>query len=277
MIPTGTRPPLGRAGVAAWLLPLLAAALVCPSADAQIPTAAPPAPESPPTGILRIRSEPSGAMIRLYGEHRWTGTTPWDLQRGIEGVYRVVAHMDGYEAWQRKVSVVRGESRELEIRLTPKQPWKAGIRSMILPGWGQVYGERRTKGGIFMVGTLALAGGLVWADEEYRNRTDDYRSARQTYLDATSIEELDALRARADRARGRADRAYDRRRVFLYTAAGAYAASVLDAFLLFPAPAEGSFASVSPWGERGPQISLGAPRGELALALRWTRMEGGAR
>jgi hypothetical protein len=274
MISSEMQPPPGRAGAARWLLPLMAAALVCRSAAAQPPA---PTQETPPTGILQIRSEPPGAMIRLYGEHRWTGTTPWDLQRGIEGDYRVVARLAGYEKWQRTVTVVRGESRELDIRLTPKEAWKAGVRSMILPGWGQAYSERPGKGAIFTFGTLALAGGLVWFDEDYRNRTDDYKNARRSYFDATNVDELDALRARADRASDRADRAYDRRRLFLYATAGAYAASVLDAFFLFPEPAEGSFASVSPWGERGPEISLGAPRGELALSVRWMPTEGGAR
>lgn len=276
MISIGQRPITHALGGLMWLLLLLASALLPPPVEAADPPAF-TAPEAPPTGILSIRSEPSGALIRLYGEHRWTGTTPWDLQRGIEGVYRVEAQMDGYEKWQRKVTVVRGESRELQIRLTQKSALRAGIRSMIFPGWGQVYGERPTKGGLFMAGTLALAGGLVWADEDYQSRTDDYRRARRTYLASTNIDDLDRLRARADRARDRADRAYDRRRVFLYATAGAYAASVLDALLLFPAPAEGSFASFAPWGEGGPQICIGAPRGDFALALRWTPKEGGAR
>lgn len=274
---TGRRRDRRGSGIVPWILPLLASVLVCPAAESQVPAASSTTPESPPTGILRIRSEPSGALVRLYGDHRWTGTTPWDLQRGIEGTYRVVAQMDGYEGWERSVTVMRGESRELEIRLSPKQAWKAGIRSLILPGWGQAYSGRETKAGIFMFGTLVLTGGLVWANEDYRDRTDEYRSARRAYFDETSLDELDALRARADRAQQRADRAYDRRRIVMYAAAGAYAASFLDAVLLFPAPSAGSFASVAPWGEHGPEVSLSAPRGELALLLRWTGTEGGAR
>jgi hypothetical protein len=269
--------PRRRIGVVARLIPLLAAPLFCAPAGGQTPPTTSGVSPTPPTGILRIRSEPPGAVVRLLGDHRWSGTTPWDLQRGIEGTYRIVARMDGYEDWRRTVEIARGETRDLDIRLTPKAAWKAGLRSIIFPGWGQFYAEKHAKGTVFAVGTVALAGALLWTNEEYRDRTDDYRAARRVYMDATTLADLDRLRADSDRARARADRAYDRRQASLYAAAGLYAAAILDAVLLFPGASEGNFASVAPWGDRGPQFSVGAPRGDLAVCVSWTGWEGGAR
>jgi hypothetical protein len=96
--------------------PLLVALLIGPLVRAE----AQPPSETPPTGVLRIRSEPTGAIVRLYGDHVWVGSTPWDLQRGITGTYRVVAHVEGYESWKRTITIAGGESKDLNIRLSPK-------------------------------------------------------------------------------------------------------------------------------------------------------------
>lgn len=278
MILPARRPRRWRQDSALGLLALLGVLSFCLPADAQTPETPAEAAVAPQSGILKIRSEPSGVLVHLLGEHRWTGTTPWELRRGIDGTYRVVAHLDGYEGWKRTITIGRGESRDLDIRLVPKAGWKAGLRSMIVPGWGQAYGEKPAKGALFLAGTALAAGGLVWANEDYRNRVDDYESARNAYLETTNIDELDPLRAKADRARGRADRAYDRRQALLYATVGLYAASLLDAVLLFPGPSEGSYASLSPWGTDGPQLALAPSReGNLTLALRWTEGKGGVR
>ncbi len=161
--------------------------------------------------------------------------------------------------------------------LTPKQPYKAGLRSLILPGWGQIYGERPLKGSVFLLGTLVFAGGFCWTEMEYRDRVDDYRNARRAYFDSGVLDDLARLRAKAEKAQARRDRAHDRRQIAAYATAGFYAAAFLDAVFLFPAPSEGSFASLAPWGDGGPKLALGAPRGELTLALRWSEREGGER
>jgi hypothetical protein len=278
-MPHGRKPLLRPLPAGAWVVAILAVVLCSGSAGAQTqPALTPPATVTPTAGILRIRSEPSGVLVRLIGDHRWSGTTPWDLQRGIEGSFVVVADVEGYEKWERTIHLTKGEVRDLEILLTPKQAWKAGLRSAILPGWGQFYTDQTAKGGAFLIGTATAAGVLIWAQSNYENHVEDYNDAQNAYLEETHLEDLESLHAAAERAHDRADDAYDRRQLALYITAGLYAASILDAVLLFPGTPQGGFASISPWGEKGPQLALGgSPRGDLTLALRWTPREGGAR
>lgn len=217
-------------------------------------------------GRLRLVSEPSGAVVTLIGDHRWRGTTPWEVDRGLTGSYEVSAKLRGYERWHREIDLRPGEDRELNIRLSPKRQWKAVARSLLVPGWGQFYGDQTRKGTAFLLGTAAGGIALAWTHEAYQDEVDDYRRAREAYFDEDRLEELPALKSRADGARRAADRAYDRRTAALAVTGGFYLVSILDAALLFPSPSEGSFAAISPWGSDGPRLSL-APRGVDGLAL----------
>ncbi len=267
---------------------LLAAAIACaigeaafaqsPPANATSPIPTTPIPTAMMPGVLRLRSEPTGAFVTLAGEHSWRGTTPFDLSRGLNGPYEVTAEMTGYERWHRSVILGQGENRELAIRLTPKTALKAGLRSALIPGWGQFYSERRGKGTLFLLATAISAGGLIWTHEDYQNKLDDLRSAKDAYFGETRLEELPALRARMVSLQHTADRAYDRRRIFLFTTGGLYAANLIDAVALFPSASRGTFASLSPWGEGGPRLSIGTSAdSDLLVGLELGAKDGGAR
>ena len=230
-------------------------------------------------GVLRIRSEPSGALVTLRGAHIWRATTPWDLNRSLGGRYDLSVELTGYELWKRTIHLVEGENRDLDIRLRPKQAWKAGLRSLLLPGWGQVYTDRPEKGRLILLGGVALLGGLWWTHEEYQDQVDDFDEAWNAYVGTTtSGDELDERRETMKRSQRRADRAYDRRQLFLYAAGGLYAFAFIDSYFFFPKPSEGSFASFSPWGERGPSLALdGSQVGEVRLAVRLRGLQGGER
>ncbi|MDM7914645.1 MAG: DUF5683 domain-containing protein [Candidatus Eisenbacteria bacterium] len=238
-------------------------------------------PTTPGGGLagasLRIRSEPPGALVVLEGEHEWRGVTPWDLQRGLQGRYAVTASLDGYERWQRTIDLEPGAARNLDIRLSRKQAWKAGLRSLFIPGWGQFYAGRPAKGTAFLVGTALAAGGLLWTEIEYQDRVDDFESARNAYLHEGRLDQFDERRAAAERAQDRADRAYDWRQGFLYATGGVWALSLIDALFFFPSPSEGSFASISPWGNDGPELGLRPREDGAMLVVRWNPQEGGSR
>jgi len=244
----------------------------------QSPPSAPTIPAAPLSGVLHLRSEPSGAFVTLAGEHEWRGTTPFDVARGINGPYEISVEMSGYERWHRSVLLADGETRDLSIRLTPKSAVRAGLRSLFFPGWGQFYSERPGKGAVLLLGTAAAATGLLITHEEYQDREDDVRSAQDAYFHSTQIDELPGLRSQMAAAIRSADSAYDNRRIWLFATGGFYALSLLDSILLFPTPSQGSFASLAPWGADAPRLSIGlGERGDLFLAICLTGSDGGAR
>jgi hypothetical protein len=229
-------------------------------------------------GVLTLKSEPTGALIELTGAQQWRGMTPCDFNRGLKGPYRLTAKMRLYERWSRNLNLAAGESREVTIRLTPKSAWKAAVRSMIVPGWGQFYAEEPGKGTLLLGAAGVAAGGLLWTHLVYRERVDDYDAARERYFNSTHYEDLADLRASMVRADKRAGDAYDLRQGFLYATAACSAISFLDALFFFPSRSEGAFATIRPFGDGGPDLALRpAPGGSLRAAIVLRENHGGAR
>jgi len=214
---------------------------------------------------LMVTSDPTGAIVHLRGAYEWVGQTPWDLDRGIQGVYLVEARLPGYEVWKGEVVVGPGGISSLHIRLSPKSAWKAGVRSLLVPGWGQFYNGSGLRGGLILGASAVALGGLLWTHELYRDEVDDFDAAKAAYQGATRQEDLPALKARLDKASRDADRAYDRRMVLLGAAAGLYALSFLDAVLFGPsgsARIDGRAANLPPEDEAGPYRAAGGETGD---------------
>jgi hypothetical protein len=185
-----------------------------------------PVPEEP---TLVIESNPAGAIVTLRGDYEWVGQTPWKLFRAISGTYAVEARRPGYETWRGQAVLGPGGVRELKITLSRKSEIRALGRSILVPGWGQVYEGSRGKG-VLMMSAAAVAGaGLIWTHELYRDRVDQFDQARTAFEQADQLgAQWDKLRADLDRASQRADRAYERRKLALGVTAGVYLLSVVD-------------------------------------------------
>jgi hypothetical protein len=219
---------------------------------------------------------PSGALITLDGEHRWHGTTPWTLQRDLNGSYRVEAELSGYESWVRTLSVSPGDVRDLEIRLDRKTAAKAAVRSLLVPGWGQRYGERPGKAALLFGAAVVAGGGALWAHLDYRDEVRTFERARDAYLDEQSVETIPDRRRQMEEASRDAGDVYDLRQGFLLALGGIYAVSLIDALFLSPGPSEGAF-SMGPANGKPVSLALfGTPDG-VSLGLKYSRNLGGAR
>lgn len=230
------------------------------------------------TGVLSLKSEPPGAVVELRGEHRWRGMTPCDFKRGLNGRYEITARMPLYESWHRSLELTESESRELNIRLTPKSSWKAATRSLLVPGWGQFYAEEPTKGAAILGATALTAGGLLWSHLVYQNEVDDYLEARDRYFGSTHYEDLPELRAKMMKKDRESQDAYELRNGFLIATGACYAVAFIDAAFFFPSRSEGTFATVRPFGEKGPDLALRPARdGRIELAVVLQQVHGGVR
>ena len=218
-----------RVGIAVLLLALSAV-----SAAAQDPPAT-----TPPGGIsaaptLVVDSDPPGAVVILRGTYEWTGLTPWRLYREVSGLYQVEVRLPGYETWNGEVVLGTGGISQLQVKLGRRTLAKSLLRSMVIPGWGQIYRGQRLKGTLFLLGSAVGAGGVVWTHEAYRNEVDDFDAARRAYEQTTLLEDFQARYEVMRRASERADRGYDRRRVALVGLGGIYAVNLLDCLLFAP-------------------------------------------
>lgn len=206
---------------------------------------------------LRITSVPPGVTVHLEGAYQLTTTTPADITQELTGTYSVKAEKFGYETWKSYLTMLPDQPASLRIRLTPKTRIKAGLRSAILPGWGQFYSGRKGWGYFFAAGSLTLAAGYVLADLNYSNKYDDFVDVRNEFDAATSIEQKIALKQKMDDRQREAYDAQNLRNVALGLAIGLWAYNVVDNVFFFPSAQSGVFERLSTsYDVQSGQVSL---------------------
>ena len=115
------------------------------------------------------------------------------------------------------LSIFTGCVESLEIKLI--SPIGAATRS-IVPGWGQIYTQNKLKGAIIFLSVGILAGSGIRSDAIYRDIYDnDYKAAILTDS------------GQADYYFDRSNQYYKLSRFLLYTAAGIWAYSIIDAYV----------------------------------------------
>jgi hypothetical protein len=194
-------------------------------------------PQSPLTvGSLTVMSRPGGAAVRITGDQSVVGRTPFTLDRGLAGRYVVTGSEIGYERWRRAVTLDGVSADTIWMTLGEKNAAMAGLRSMIVPGWGQFYGDHPGRGTIFLTSAILAGAGYVFADLRYDDRVEEYRAADERYQAATDPNEIAAaFAARADASR-RAQDAYDLRRAVVIAGGVIWGLSVVEAVVSLPRP-----------------------------------------
>jgi hypothetical protein len=179
-------------------------------------------------------SDPPGATAYLNGEYKLIVNTPARLPGSFVGKYKAKITRQGYEQWKGDLSFVPGQNNDINVKLKKKTAFKAGIRSLFLPGWGQFYSGSKTRGSFITLGAIAAAGGLYAADKRYQDRRADYDIAAQAYSDARSIDERIRLKTIKDAMQRKAYSAETDRRTIFFMGVGLWAYNVVDAVIFFP-------------------------------------------
>lgn len=224
---------------------------------------------------LTVTSEPPGAVVRLSGEYEWVGRTPWTLNRPLSGIYQVEAHAPGYQVWRGQILLGPGDPQDLKIRLSRKNRFAAGMRSLVLPGWGQHYNDAPVRGWIYTVGEAAALTGAILFWENYQDQVEEFDVAARAYRNAETMDTIRRTRAVLTEKSDDADDAYDRYMLTIGAAAGIYALAFLDA--MFGPTGSSPPASTTPSGasrRAAPGVgwhgdwstSSGA---EVGLTVRW--------
>ncbi|RKX20001.1 MAG: hypothetical protein DRP26_02470, partial [Candidatus Zixiibacteriota bacterium] len=117
-----------------------------------------------------INSDPPGVILSLEGEYRITATTPCRLPENITGFYRLKARLTGYETWDGEIMILPGQDNTFSFTLSPKTRFKAGLRSLFFPGWGQYYSDQRYRAALLSLSTLGLGVASLIADADYRRK-----------------------------------------------------------------------------------------------------------
>ena len=181
-----------------------------------------------------IKSDPPGAMLYFNGETSFIGVTPFKVKPNLTGNYKITAVKPGYEKSKVQYYFKGTESGTLRLKLAPKTRFQAGIRSLVFPGWGQLYSERKNSG-IFL--SLIQAGAGVFtllAHNDYNNAYKEYQNAWDDLTNEKSyelyIEKKDIYEAKYKKA----ENAFNKRETWLYISAGLWLYNFFDSIIFFP-------------------------------------------
>jgi hypothetical protein len=200
------------------------------------------------SGGVVITSVPSGAIVELEGEHVLRGVTPWRLDRGLSGPFRVRAYKLGYNDWEGLVMLSSSRRDSISVRLGRKTRVSAGWRSAVIPGWGQFHTEQNVKGVAFLAAEAVAIGAAFWADAESNKAEEKYEDARALYLAADQYAEIESTHAAMLEAFDDYEERHLLRRRLIYVAGVIWIANIADAVFMFPETGDGYFAAAEMGG-----------------------------
>ena len=165
---------------------------------------------------------------------------PISGQKFIEGTYAMDINKLGYEKYHMRFEVAMGDFPKFDIDLKQKNPRKAFIRSLLIPGRGQLYAfdvehkGRLTMGLTYFVSTLSFVGfsGALW-DQFFKAR-DVYDLSALDYQNSVEVEEIlskqTTMISKYDLMNEKRSNAV----LVSSLTAGIWIINALDAFIFFP-------------------------------------------
>ena len=183
---------------------------------------------------ITITTRPPGATVYLDGEYNVVANTPARLPLNISGRYKVKITRPGFETWSGELTLLPGSGDEITINLGKKTRFKALIRSLFIPGWGQTYSDNKRKGLLFTAGALTSGATYYFFNQEFSKKKTDYEIALDDYNQASSIDDKLRLKAIADDFQRKAYNAETDRNSAIAILAGVWAFNMLDAVVFFP-------------------------------------------
>lgn len=193
------------------------------------------------TGLLQIQIGPSGAAVELKGPENTLTASPNSISRPIPGWYRLKASYPGFENFTRDVYIDTQSPATISGTLSPKSRWKAGARSVFIPGWGHDYSERTARGVAFTVLTAGMLVGYVLFNDDAGDQLKQYEQVREEYDAAESVAEQEALLPSVEQALEDAYDADSERLTWGYITLGVYLYQIVDAVVFFPTVPEVQF------------------------------------
>lgn len=186
---------------------------------------------------VRVLSDPSGAKVVLKGSaNNVSGVTPVAFRHKLAGNYKLKITKPGYEAYRKSISLDPTQPTEISASLSRKTRLKAAMRSAVIPGWGTIYSEHKTRGWLYF--SSAAASGLTFLvlDNRYYSKRDDFHAIQDRYAASPdSIRQI--LRPELESTLKDVHDYEDAREVMMMVTGGIWALSLLDA-MIFPARAE---------------------------------------
>jgi hypothetical protein len=123
---------------------------------------------------------------------------------------------------------------ELTLNLKPKTNIKAALRSLFIPGWGQMYSGRKGIGMIFSLLAAGATGYYIITDNNFYDKLDEYVRINSQYASAMTDADRISLYPRIVAAKQNAYDAENKRFRALAGIITVWGLNLLDALIFFP-------------------------------------------
>lgn len=195
-------------------------------------------------GSLEVVTNPPGAAATVKGDAQVSAITPAEFRFPMVGEYKLTIKKSGYENYSTKLLLDPTTPLRVDVDLIPKTGFKAAVRSMFVPGWGQAYTGQKTKGATWAVLFSGAVAAYFVADQDFGNKKDDFEQSKKDLDEALASgaggSEIERLWNARNQAQEEAYDAETMRRISIGAAAGVWGLNVLDA-LLFTRTERGTF------------------------------------
>ncbi|MFH2056289.1 MAG: DUF5683 domain-containing protein [bacterium] len=183
---------------------------------------------------VNVRSNPSGCTVVLSGDHTVSGVTPTTFSQPLRGYYRISAYRDGFDTYHSSIVLTGKDVTTIDINLVPKTRLKAGLRSLLIPGWGQRYSGSGTRGTLMTIGAVAAAAvaGLLYLD--FDDKRDTYYDVMERFNDTREVSGREAMLNELYKAQKDAYDAERTKNLGVGILVGFWAFNVVDAMVFFP-------------------------------------------
>lgn len=194
-------------------------------------------------GSLSVTSVPEGAHVVMKGEATVSGVTPVHFRHTLVGSYNITISKYGYETYKTKVFLDPSKQMELDITLSRKTRIKAAARSLLIPGWGQRYGDKKFRGKFYTILAAASVAGYYFSDQNFDREFDRFKALEAKYDEIRTTgtqQQLEAIMPLLTKQQEKAYDAENDRRFAIGSVIAVWSLSVLDALFFFPEE-KGSF------------------------------------
>ncbi len=181
---------------------------------------------------IRLSGGIQGASVRL--DNKDAGALPVKPMEVLPGPHSLALQQKGHEKVKYALELGPNEVKKINVVFRRKTRGKAILKSLLFPGLGQGYSERRGQAVLFPVLELAAIGGALWATGQYNSSIDEYSSARAAYLSAFNDQEIASRRTAMNDAYNDVNSKEKLRNVFFGAAAGIWLWNIVDAALFAP-------------------------------------------
>ncbi|MBL7191068.1 PEGA domain-containing protein [bacterium] len=182
-------------------------------------------------GYLTVKNAPPNTEIYLNG--KFLALSPLEKYELDVGEYSFSYRHPDYEKPDKNIPIVITQERvsEVKLRMRRKTMARSVSRSVVFPGLGQNYLDRKTKAYLFAAGEIILLAGTTVSAALFNEAVKDYNEARGEYMKQIEPNSIASAREIMYDRYKNVDTYDSQVKAFSYMAGGLWALNIVDVIL----------------------------------------------